>query len=210
MDIYFKEFDEYISIQKPQIQLKNIIWGGLYIDLNQDIKALNHKTKETVNVCLYPKQSDKVNSKIEGQAFDSSGKKVAELSGSWLDQISVTDLESGETEQLWKEIPLLDNAYMQYYYNRQSVLMNYKSPEMASHIAPTDSRFRGDLRLYEEGHIEQADAEKLKIEVKQRKTRKAVEEGLQPKHEPKFFREVEHPFVKNDDIDSHEPSPKFY
>ena len=91
---------------------------------------------------------------------------MAELSGSWLDQISVTDLESGDTEQLWKEIPLLDNAYMQYYYNRQSVLMNYKSPEMASHIAPTDSRFRGDLRLYEEGHIEQADAEKLKIEVK--------------------------------------------
>jgi hypothetical protein len=37
-----------------------------------------------------------------------------------------------------------------------------------------------------------------------------VEEGLLPKHQPKFFREVDHPFVKNEDIDSHEQAPKFY
>jgi hypothetical protein len=51
-------------------------------------------------------------------------------------------------------MPLLENAYMQYYYNKQSLLMNYKHPGMAGYIAPTDSRFRGDLRLYEDGHIE--------------------------------------------------------
>jgi hypothetical protein len=56
--------------------------------------------------------------------------------------------------------------------------MNYKNPEMVGYIAPTDSRFRGDLRLYEEGHIELADAEKIKIEINQRKTRKKVEDGL--------------------------------
>jgi hypothetical protein len=66
MDIYFKDFDEYISVQKPQIQLKNVIWGGLFIDLDRQIKALNHKTKETVHVSLFPKQNDKVNSRIEG------------------------------------------------------------------------------------------------------------------------------------------------
>lgn len=45
-----------------------------------------------------------------------------------------------------------------------SVLMNYKSKEMEGYVPRTDSRWRTDLRLYEEDKIEEAEAEKLKIE----------------------------------------------
>ena len=43
---------------------------------------------------------------------------------------------------------------------------------MESVIAPTDSRLRKDQRLFEEGKMEEADIEKTRLEVKQRKSRK--------------------------------------
>lgn len=33
-DFYLKEYDEYITVQKPIIMAKNIIFGGLYVDLD--------------------------------------------------------------------------------------------------------------------------------------------------------------------------------
>ena len=35
-------------------------------------------------------------------------------------------------------------------------------------MAPTDSRLRGDQRLFEEGKQSEADEEKLRLEIKQR------------------------------------------
>ena len=42
--------------------------------------------------------------------------------------------------------------------------MNYKSNEMIGHISPTDSRWRSDLRLFEEGKIDESELEKCIIE----------------------------------------------
>lgn len=33
-------------------------------------------------------------------------------------------------------------------------------------VAPTDTRFRGDQRLFEEGMVDQADEEKVRLEIK--------------------------------------------
>ena len=49
-DIYFEKYDEHISLQKPIIHAKNIIFGGLFIDAHGEIKAINNKTKETMTV----------------------------------------------------------------------------------------------------------------------------------------------------------------
>ena len=54
-DIYFKEFDETITIQKPIILAKNIIYGGLYVDLDGKIVALNHKTGEKLVLNFHQK-----------------------------------------------------------------------------------------------------------------------------------------------------------
>ena len=49
--------------------------------------------------------------------------------------------------------------------------MNHKTPEMEGTICPTDSRYRNDQRFFEEGKIEEADQEKLELEIWQRKSR---------------------------------------
>jgi len=58
-------------------------------------------------------------------------------------------------------------------------------------IAPTDSRFRNDQRLFEEGKIDEADKEKTRLEVKQRAARKEKEERKDPVENPIFFTKTE-------------------
>ena len=59
---------------------------------------------------------------------------------------------------------MLPDAHMQYMFNNVSVVMNYFNNEMREVLPRTDCRFREDQRLYEEGHVDEADAVKLKIE----------------------------------------------
>jgi len=46
--------------------------------------------------------------------------------------------------------------------------LNYLSEEMkhSGYLPPTDSRYRGDQRLFEHGKWEEADVEKVRLEVK--------------------------------------------
>jgi len=53
--------------------------------------------------------------------------------------------------------------------------MNYKSDEMEGVVAPTDSRFRQDLRSFEEGRIDESELNKNLIEEEQRRKRREME-----------------------------------
>lgn len=54
-------------------------------------------------------------------------------------------------------------------------------------IAPTDCRWRPDLRLYEKGQLETASSEKTRLEEKQRETRRQVEAGEAEAYQPLWF-----------------------
>jgi hypothetical protein len=72
-DVYFKNHDEWITASKAHCLAKNIIFGTLYIDFEGTIKAINHKHKVSVELTFFPKK-DKINSYIEGTAYDSNGR----------------------------------------------------------------------------------------------------------------------------------------
>jgi len=50
-----------------------------------------------------------------------------------------------------------------------TILLNARTDGMEGTIAPTDTRFRRDAQLYEQGLIEEAEAEKIEIEQQQRR-----------------------------------------
>ena len=81
-----------------------------------------------------------------------------------MDEVKIRDIATGKVDTVFKEKPLPQNAHLQYFLSQTGILLNYKSDEMKGTISPTDSRYRGDLRLYEEGLIDEADVEKTKIE----------------------------------------------
>ena len=59
---------------------------------------------------------------------------------------------------------MLPNAHMQYYFDSTSILLNARTDEMQDCLPPTDTRFRKDLQFFEQGLIDEADAEKIEIE----------------------------------------------
>lgn len=180
-DIYLLNFNEHYSITKASLLIKNLILGGLYIDLSDTINGINFQTNETCEITFVEKK-DKINSHITGSIYDGEGKLAATISGSWLNQITMKRVNQNVEEIIWQEGPLVDNAHLQFYFNPTSVMLNYKNNDMKGHVAPTDSRWRGDLRLYEEGKVDESDIEKLKLEAQQRARRKQMEEGKMLPH----------------------------
>ena len=111
-DMYFKKYNEHISFMNPQLITKNIIFGGLYTDLTGNLTAINHTTGEKLYIELIQKESEVEDSKIRGKAYDSSGRHVMDIGGSWLDEITITTLSTGVTETIWKEPKMLENCHL--------------------------------------------------------------------------------------------------
>lgn len=109
--VYLKNYDENLSITKPELNCINIIWGGMYVDFTGCVECLNHNTREKIKINLYEK-TDKTTSYIEGFGYDAEGKKVVEITGTWLSEIKVKDLRTGKTKTVWEEGPLIPEAHM--------------------------------------------------------------------------------------------------
>lgn len=165
-DYYAKKFNEHYSIGKPTLYFKNIIFGNVCVDCGDDNLAINHMTKETALVRFFEKTSNDKPSYIEVDLFDANKQKVAELRGSWQSEINYIDLRTGKTEKVWEEYPLVENAHMQYFFMPLSVQLNDFQPEMKGFIPITDSRYRKDLRYFEDDRIDDSEVEKEKIEMR--------------------------------------------
>jgi len=76
---------------------------------------------------------------------------------------------------VWSEPQIIEDHMKQFCFNSFAILLNYQNKEMQNVVAPTDSRFRRDQSLWESGKNIEADSEKVRLENKQRTSRKARE-----------------------------------
>ena len=66
-------------------------------------------------------------------------------------------------------------------------------------LPPTDSRYRPDMRLYENGDIETASSEKNRLEEKQRETEKKMEKGEIEKWKALWFEKKSHAICEDEE-----------
>lgn len=122
---------------------------------------------------------------IEGTVFDRSGKAAHRLFGKWHESIYCGGASSSTC--VWRANPM-PKGYEQYYGFTQFALeLNEMDPLSRSLLPPTDTRFRPDQRLLEEGNVEEAEVQKQRIERLQRERRRVLEESSM-EHQPRFFR----------------------
>ncbi|CAL1616554.1 unnamed protein product [Knipowitschia caucasica] len=175
--------------RKVTSTVHNIIVGKLWIDQSGDIGIVNHRTKDSCQLKFSPYSyfSRDIPRKVTGVVSDSSGQAHYILSGTWDDQMesakiiqssrgssegkNKTLLQTLPPKLLWKKYPLPEGAEQMYHFSSLALTLN--EPEEG--IAPTDSRHRPDQRLMEEGHWDQANAEKQRLEEKQRVVRRRRE-----------------------------------
>lgn len=111
---------------------------------------------------------------------------LAKLSGRWDDYVAVDE------RVLWKAVSPPPNSTDYYGFSLFAMQLNVP-PVLIDNLprpAPTDSRFRPDQRLVEEGDIQSADLEKQRLEQKQR-AKRAEREASGEEYEPLWFGRLE-------------------
>ncbi|XP_051829099.1 oxysterol-binding protein 2 isoform X5 [Antechinus flavipes] len=206
--------------RKSTSTVHNIIVGKLWIDQTGDIEIINHKTKDKCLLKFTPYSyfSKDYTRKVTGVVTDSKEKAHYVLSGSWDEKMECAKIiqsshssPSTEGKQkmvyqtlpakiLWKKYPLPENAENMYYFSELALILN--EPEEG--VAPTDSRWRPDQRLMENGQWDEANAEKQRLEEKQRMIRRkrlessgqeTLEEGKDELYKPLWFEKKLDPFT---------------
>uniref|UniRef100_A0A3B1ITX5 Oxysterol-binding protein n=1 Tax=Astyanax mexicanus TaxID=7994 RepID=A0A3B1ITX5_ASTMX len=188
----FDKSNNHYSWKKVTTTVHNIIVGKLWIDQSGEIDVINHRTGDRCHLKFAPYSyfSRDVARKVTGVVTDKDGKAHYVLSGTWDEKMECSRVmqssrggENGtegrqktvyqtlKARELWRKNPLPEGAENMYYFTQLALTLN----EQEDGVAPTDSRRRPDQRLMEQGMWDEANAEKQRLEEKQRSVRRERE-----------------------------------
>jgi len=188
----FKSNDCHYSWKKPNTSIHNIVFGTLWVDHEGSVEIESHQTKESAVVHFrnYKKVS-KDYLKLTGSVTDKSGDVVYHLEGGWMEGLKAKPCEGTNRREIdmWTATPKPDDAAKYFGLTEFAMHLNEMNEDIN---CPTDSRLRPDQRLLEEGNIDEAGAQKYRLEEKQRAARKKRENQRQS-WTPRWFRLVTDP-----------------
>ncbi|KAM4585430.1 oxysterol-binding protein 1 isoform 3-T5 [Odontesthes bonariensis] len=187
----FEKSNNHYSWKKVTTTVHNIIVGKLWIDQSGEIDVVNHKTGDRCHLKFAPYSyfSRDVPRKVTGVVTDKDGKAHYVLSGTWDEKMEFSRImqsskgENGtegkqrtvyqtlKAKEIWRKNPLPEGAENMYFFSSLALTLN----ELEEGVAPTDSRRRPDQRLMEDGRWDEANAEKQRLEEKQRSARRERE-----------------------------------
>jgi len=189
--VIFPELNRHYTYHQPTTCVHNIVVGNLWVDTYGDVIVKEHTTGMECAVMLYKSgwMSDKkMYASIKGEVRDKDGKFLdARLVGRWDSRMDVEI--GGVTKNIFNvnERPPPE-ASAGFNMTQWAIGLNTEVPKgMENRYAPTDSRFRPDQRFLEKIMVEEATAEKLRLETKQRARRKKYEEQGRH-HEARWFK----------------------
>ncbi|KAF5800623.1 putative oxysterol-binding protein [Helianthus annuus] len=180
------EFDdgEVFQWSKVTTSIYNLILGKVYCDHHGMMHIRGNreyscklKFKEQSILERNPRQ-------VHGFVEDASGKKHATLFGKWDDSMyyinGVKPKDAGDANLLWQRTMPPANL-TRYNLTSFAITLNELTPGLKEKLPPTDSRLRPDQRHLENGEYDMANAEKLRLETRQRMSRKLQENGWKPR-----------------------------
>uniref|UniRef100_A0A3Q2XH68 Oxysterol binding protein n=1 Tax=Hippocampus comes TaxID=109280 RepID=A0A3Q2XH68_HIPCM len=215
----FDKGNNHYTWKKVTTTVHNIIVGKLWIDQSGEIDVVNHTTGDRCHLKFAPYSyfSRDVARKVTGVVMDKDGKAHYVLSGTWDEKMEFSRVmqssrggENGsegkqktvyqtlKAREVWRKNPLPERAETMYYFTTLALTLN----EPEEPVAPTDSRRRPDQRLMEDGHWDEANSEKQRLEEKQRIARRERE------REALSQRAFGHPDEAVDEDSRNDPSMK--
>lgn len=123
--------------------------------------------------------------------FNDIGNKPNEIESSATTSPNFKLLNASE---VWRAVPRPSYASDYYSFNHFTMTLNEMKEEFKHLIAPTDCRFRTDIKQLELGNLDEAGYEKNRLEEGQRERRKNQTE----EYKGKWFKLKKHPFVSTD------------
>lgn len=171
-----KSIGERYVWSQPNTILKNLFAGERYIEPANHMEVVSsHNMKARV--------AFKAAGMFSGRSEDlsivihSGSKQVGLLKGHWTR--SIVNSQNGET--IWEIGELVSNQEKKYGFTKFTANLNEITEIEQGQIPITDSRMRPDLRLYEKGHVDEAEKLKLELEQEQR-VRRQESKDVQPQY----------------------------
>uniref|UniRef100_A0A3B3B9W7 Oxysterol-binding protein n=1 Tax=Oryzias melastigma TaxID=30732 RepID=A0A3B3B9W7_ORYME len=131
--------------------------------------------------------SDNSKNEVQGVVLDKAGEVVHRFGGLWHEGIFCDTLPTPKC--LWKPNVQPDDHFQFYGFSQYARELNELTSELKEVLPPTDTRFRPDQRLLEEGKVVEADKRKDEVEEKQRTRRKEMAKRGE-EHIPRFFKKA--------------------
>ncbi|XP_044525683.1 oxysterol-binding protein-related protein 6 isoform X4 [Gracilinanus agilis] len=189
LNVMLPKYGDYYVWNKVTTCIHNILSGRRWIEHYGEITIRNTKS----SICICKLTFVKVNywnsnvNEVQGVVMDQEGKVVHRLFGKWHEGLYCGVAPSAKC--IWRPGSMPTNYELYYGFTRFAIELNELDPVLKDLLPPTDARFRPDQRFLEEGNLEAAAAEKLRVEELQRSRRRYMEEN-HLEHIPKFFKKV--------------------
>ncbi|XP_060579182.1 LOW QUALITY PROTEIN: oxysterol-binding protein-related protein 6-like [Ruditapes philippinarum] len=182
VNVLLPKFKDHYRWNKVTTCVHNILGGQRWVDQFGEMTITNGNIvcKLTFTKASHYYQSDKRH-EVYGTILNPEGKVVHNLFGKWNEALYCGHAPSARC--IWRPGTMPEDYEVYYGFSRFAMELNEVLPDEASMLAPTDSRFRPDQRLLEEGKINEAELEKSRVETLQRdrrKKREAAKEECKP------------------------------
>lgn len=186
VNVQLPKYGDHYRWNKVTTCVHNILGGQRWVDQFGEMTITNGSM-----VCklTFPKasnfyQADKRH-EVYGSILDPEGKIVHNLFGLWNEALYCG--QSATARCIWRPGSMPEDYELYYGFTRFAIELNEILPDESHLLPPTDSRFRPDQRLLEEGQIAEAEKEKSRIENMQRERRKK-REAAKEEYKPVWFR----------------------
>lgn len=179
------KFKEHYTWNKATSCVHNILGGQRWIDYYGEVMVVNHTLNVTCKLTYV--QSSYWSSKkheVFGGIQNTDGTTVHHIFGRWNEGLYSGNSQSAKC--IWRPGALPPDSDIYYGFTRFAIELNEIDSEQVHLYSPTDTRFRPDQRLLEEGKLLEADQEKQRLEQLQREQRKKREEEQAP-YSPRWF-----------------------
>lgn len=123
------------------------------------------------------------NNQVTGTVFSPNGSVETQVEGKWDDQFAQA-LENSHLHVIWRMSPFPRLANEYYGFTSFGITLNEITEDVKGKLPPTDSRFRPDVRALEEGDIDEAEEQKIRLEEMQRDRRKKGQD-----RQPQWFKQ---------------------
>uniref|UniRef100_A0A673LFR5 Oxysterol-binding protein n=1 Tax=Sinocyclocheilus rhinocerous TaxID=307959 RepID=A0A673LFR5_9TELE len=172
--------------------IHNILSGQRWIEHYGEMSIKHSTTMGDVSHCkvtFLKVGSGGLNAnEVEGMVTDSDGRVIHSLFGKWSEALYLGKPPS--VTCIWRANPMPEDHEQYYGFTQFATELNELEEGLKPLLPLTDTRFRPDQRLLEEGDIAGAEEQKERIEVLQRERRRVLQENTMT-HSPRFFKRAD-------------------
>ena len=157
---------------KPSSFMRNLMMGTKYLEHQGKMTIENETTRDRCILEFKQNGYWAPSNEVIGTVLSASGQAKTRLEGKWDEQISQVLEPSSHLHVLWRITPFPRLAVENYGFTSFGVTLNEITEDLHGKLPSTDSRFRPDVRALEVGDINEAEAQKARLEENQRERRK--------------------------------------